>query len=113
MKISLIPAFAALLLVNNVSAFSPMPSSMALRLASRNTLGMAVELEPEPEGGEEVSSVDDSLAGSRVKNMGEVDGVSSEDGTVYKFWLTAEADGAKIKEYRTTILKDAAKKVKH
>mmetsp|Transcript_21546 Transcript_21546/g.26013 ORF Transcript_21546/g.26013 Transcript_21546/m.26013 type:complete len:182 (+) Transcript_21546:4-549(+) len=79
-------------------------------MASLSKLGMAVELEPEPEGGDEISAVDDTLPGSRAKNMGEVDDVSSEDGTVYKFWLTAEADGAKIKEYRTTILKDAAKK---
>merc|ERR1719223_795407 len=45
-----------------------------------------------------------------MKNMGEVEGVKEDEGTVYKFWLTATAEASLIKEYNTQILKDAAKK---
>ena len=34
----------------------------------------------------------------------------SHDGPVYQFWMTAEVDGALIKELRTQILKDASRK---
>merc|ERR1711976_729906 len=42
--------------------------------------------------------------------MGEVEGKSQEDGPVYKFWLSATAEGALIKGLNTQVLKDAAKK---
>lgn len=77
------------------------PSS-AMRMAQ-------VELEPEPEGGEEVTAIS-SMAGSRLKNMGENSDVKSEVGTVYKFWLLSEAEASLIKEIRTQILKDAKQK---
>lgn len=69
----------------------------------------SVELVAEPEGGDEMTSVQ-TMPGSRMKNMGEVDGVKDEGGTVYKFWLTAKANGSLIKEFNTQILKDSAKK---
>ena len=70
----------------------------------------AVELKPEPEGGEEIELVDATMASSRMKNMGEVPNVKDDRGKVYKFWLTAEAQGPLIKELHTQVLKDASKK---
>lgn len=58
-------------------------SPMAVKASSALA---AVELVPEPEGGEELVSVK-TMAGSRMKNMGEVEGVKEDDGTVYKFWV--------------------------
>ena len=72
-------------------------------------LHAAVELKPEPEGGDEVSAVK-SMDGSRLKNMGAAEGIQNDDGTVYKFWLTATAKGALIKELHNQVLKDASKK---
>jgi hypothetical protein len=69
-----------------------------------------VELMPEPQGGEELTAIS-TMEGTRMKNMGEVEGMKSEDGTVYKFWLQTIANGELVKEYKTTILKDAKKKV--
>ena len=69
----------------------------------------AVELAPEPEGGEEVTALK-SLEGTRVKNMGEVEGITNDDGTVYNFWINGLAQGALIKELNTQVLKDAKKK---
>jgi hypothetical protein len=69
----------------------------------------AVELIPEPEGGEDLTALK-TLEGSRVKNMGEAEGTKKHDeGTVYKFWITATAQGALIKELNTKVLKDASK----
>eukprot|EP00559_Dactyliosolen_fragilissimus_P006000 CAMPEP_0184865782 /NCGR_PEP_ID=MMETSP0580-20130426/19052_1 /TAXON_ID=1118495 /ORGANISM="Dactyliosolen fragilissimus" /LENGTH=192 /DNA_ID=CAMNT_0027365101 /DNA_START=102 /DNA_END=680 /DNA_ORIENTATION=+ len=71
---------------------------------------MAVELVAEPEGGEELTAIE-SMPFCRVKNLGADDEVNSEDGSqVYSFWMTAEADGALIKKYRTQVEKDASKK---
>lgn len=67
------------------------------------------ELEPEPEGGEELIPRN-SMPGARVKNMGEAQGCKSDDGTPYSIWMTAEVEGALVKEIRTQILKDASKK---
>jgi len=76
---------------------------------------MAVELNPEPEGGTELKSLS-TMANSRMKNMGIVssDDLSNSeneaaDGDVYEFWMTAEAEGALIKDYRVKVSKDAAK----
>jgi FKBP-type peptidyl-prolyl cis-trans isomerase (trigger factor) len=105
MKIS----FAAILgttLVSQALAFAPNGKS-AFRLSPLN---LHYELKAEPEGGEELTPIA-SMAGSRMKNMGVDAGTKSEDGSdVYTFWLTADADGKLIKEYRTTVEKDAAKK---
>jgi Bacterial trigger factor protein (TF) len=70
---------------------------------------MAVELKPEPEGGEEVTAVK-TMAGSRMKNMGQATGVKSDLGTVYSFWMQATVNGALIKDLNTQVLKDAKKK---
>lgn len=95
----------SLLLVAECSAFVSKPS-----FSGRQPLALnAVELVPEPEGGEDVPSLK-TLDGSRVKNMGEAPGATSEDGTVYSFWITARAEGALIKELNSKVLKDAAKK---
>lgn len=69
----------------------------------------AVELVPEPEGGDEITSLK-TMEGSRMKNMGEAEGAKDDDGTVYKFWLKATAKGSLVKELNTKVLKDAAKK---
>lgn len=71
----------------------------------------AVELEPEPEGGEEIQAVS-TMPGSRMKNMGEATGVKAKAGagTAYNFWLTAQADATLIKTINTRVLKDASKK---
>jgi hypothetical protein len=70
----------------------------------------AVECDPEPDGGEELTS-QTTMPGCRVKKMGEAEGATkTDDGTVYKFWITAEADGSLIKEYRKDVLKNAQKK---
>ena len=59
----------------------------------------AVELKPEPEGGTELLKMSlSSLPGSRMKNLGPDSDASDAD--VYKFWLTAIADGAQIKKLR-------------
>jgi hypothetical protein len=79
---------------------------------STSTTGLygAVELVPEPEGGEELTAIK-TLDGSRMKNMGEAEGVTSEDGsTVYKFWLKAKVEGTLIKELHSEVLKQSAKK---
>lgn len=78
------------------------------RAASPSKMFASYELAPEPEGGTEVTAVS-TMANSRMKNMGEDTDLKSEDGTVYKFWMTASADGSMIKKMRTQIVKDAAK----
>eukprot|EP00594_Rhizosolenia_setigera_P012540 CAMPEP_0178964982 /NCGR_PEP_ID=MMETSP0789-20121207/16000_1 /TAXON_ID=3005 /ORGANISM="Rhizosolenia setigera, Strain CCMP 1694" /LENGTH=176 /DNA_ID=CAMNT_0020649859 /DNA_START=168 /DNA_END=698 /DNA_ORIENTATION=+ len=72
---------------------------------------MAVELEPEPVGGEEIEAIQ-SMANSRVKNMGPVDddSIKGEDGsTVYNFWLNASVEASLVKEIRVTVEKDASR----
>ncbi|KAL7581043.1 hypothetical protein ACA910_005848 [Epithemia clementina (nom. ined.)] len=78
---------------------------------SRTTLmlDMAVELVAEPEGGEELTPLT-SMPGCRVKQMDELKGLKCDFGTPHEFWMTAEVDGALIKEIRAQILKDASKK---
>lgn len=74
-------------------------------------LNMAVELEPEPVGGEEIEAIQ-SMANSRVKNMGPVedDSIKGEDGsTVYNFWLNASVEASLVKEIRVTVEKDASR----
>lgn len=69
---------------------------------------MAYELVAEPEGGEELHSID-TMADSRMKNMGPNDEFKSDDGQVYTFWMTANADGKMIADYRRQVEKDASK----
>lgn len=66
----------------------------------------AAALEPEPEGGEELDRISSSLPGSRMKCIGKEEG---EDG-VCRFWLTATADGEKIRKVRVQTEKEASRK---
>jgi hypothetical protein len=91
----------------STSAFAPIAARSYFRAF---TLAMAVELTPEPEGGEELQAIS-TVAETRMKNMGEADGVTSDEGTVYQFWLSTIADGEMIKQIRTQVLKDASKNV--
>ena len=72
-------------------------------------LQLSYDLLEEPEGGEELTPMV-SMPGCRVKKMEELKNVKCDFGTPYEFWMTAEVDGALIKEVRTQILKDASKK---
>lgn len=85
------------------AAFAP-PNPFQIRSTLYATTD--VELVAEPEGGTELTAVSSSLPGSRMKDMGAVDG---EDG-VHSFWLSAVAEGKKIKELRTQTEKEASKK---
>jgi hypothetical protein len=91
----------------STSAFAPIAVTSYTRAC---TLTMAVELTPEPEGGEELHAIS-TLVETRMKNMGEADGVTSDEGTVYQFWLSTIAEGEMIKQIRTQVLKDASKNV--
>ena len=95
------------LLASQCSAFVSQPSTVVLR--NEAMILNAVELVPEPEGGDEITSLK-TMEGSRMKNMGEAEGAKDDDGTVYKFWLKATAKGSLVKELNTKVLKDAAKK---
>ena len=70
-----------------------------------------VELIPEPEGGQELIP-SSTIEGTRVKLMGEADRLSSDDGTVYKFWMRTIAQGELIKKFKIDILKESKKKVR-
>lgn len=82
-------------------------------------LGAAVELVAEPEGGEEISAVK-TMPGSRMKKMGEAEGLTGvrevgddseeEEGPINKYWLTATVEGSLVKEIHSTVLKESAKK---
>jgi len=69
----------------------------------------AAELVAEPEDGEELTPLK-TMEGARMKNMGVCEGVEGKDGPVYNFWLTAQANGKLISEFRAQIMKDASKK---
>merc|ERR1719253_2093939 len=101
------------LLVNALSSsafvVNPTSGTPAFATKSSTTQFMTVELEPEPEGGEEISALT-VMEGSRIKNMGECSETKSENGdTVYNFWMTAIADGELVKKLRTQVSKDAAR----
>lgn len=103
MKLSLFTI--SLLLAAPASAFVSKPS-----FSSKNHLALnAVELKPEPEGGEEIMALK-TMEGSKMKNMGEAEGVKSDDGTAYTFWLSATAQSPLIKKLNTEVMKNAAKK---
>ena len=112
MKFSALFGSIALLVLGNAAAFAPVATkhtSSALRAAG--------ELVAEPEGGEEIQPVK-TMAGSRMKNMGEAEGLSGvrseEDaetqGTINKYWLTAKVEGSLVREIHQTVLKESAKK---
>ena len=90
------------------SAFVSQQAFAARSTAHASQLKMAIDLEAEPEGGEEIEAVD-TMAGSRMKNMGIVDKKAEDGSDAFSFWMTAEADGQMIKKYRDQVSKDAAK----
>lgn len=115
MKLSILPLAAILgVSVYSVTAFTSAPQLRSSNISSgagagsssSRTLLRAAELKPEPEGGEELTKISSSMEGSRMKNMGADD----EEEGVYKFWLTATADGDQIKKVRLTTEKEASKK---
>lgn len=96
-------------LLSSVVAFQAPLCSFQKQSVSSSRWMAAVELEPEPEGGEEITPRA-SMPGCRMKNMGPAKDCSSDDGEPFNFWMTGQVDGALIKEVRTQVLKDAAKK---
>ena len=109
MKFSGSFAIAALLL-GSASAFAP--------TAHRTTSSTQLfgELVAEPEGGEEIFAVK-TMAGSRMKKMGEAENLTGvrdddedADATIYKYWLQAKVEGSLVKEIHSTVLKESAKK---
>lgn len=111
-------SIALLSLLGGAKAFAPTtPTTMGSSLV---VLGAAVELVAEPEGGEEISAVK-TMPGSRMKKMGEAEGLTGvrevgddadaeEEGPIYKYWLTATVEGSLVKEIHSTVLKESAKK---
>ena len=100
MKLSL-PLFLGLAV--QATAFTTY-SSQSTIIPSSTSL-YAAELKPEPEGGEELTKMSSSMERSRMKNMGPGEGEG-----VYKFWLSATADGAQVKQLRQQTEKEASKK---
>ena len=76
-------------------------------------LSAAVELEPEPDGGVELTARK-SMPDCRLKQLRKLDDGQSKknDGgdNAHEFWMTAIAEGELIKSIRAQILKDASKK---
>jgi len=105
-------SIALLLLVGTASAFAPASRG----IVCPSVLGAAVELVADPEGGDEISAVM-TMPGSRMKNMGDAEGLTGVrtdsdygEGTVSKYWLRAKVEGALVKEIHSTVLKESAKK---
>jgi hypothetical protein len=100
-----------LALLGTATAFCPVSTSRGPLVSS--SLDAAVELVAEPEGGEEILSVK-TMAGSRMKKMGEAKGLTgfrdAADGTVYKYWLKAKVEGSLVKEIHGNVLRESAKK---
>jgi len=77
--------------------------------SSKTELAMAMDLKPEPDGGDEMTQID-IIEKSRMKNMGKSEDGKMIDGSdVHKFWMTAEADGSFVQKIRTKLLKEAGK----
>jgi hypothetical protein len=91
-------------------AFVVKPSTPVVVSTDRRfTLAMAYDMVPELEGGQDMTP-SSSLPSCRMKKMEALPDIKSDVGPVHKFWMTAEADGKLISEYRTQLLKDASKK---
>lgn len=101
-------ALSSLFISQSANSFAP-STLLHFHSARQNqrTHLRAVELKPEPEGGDELQRVTSSLPGSRLKNLGP--DIEGEEG-VYKFWLTAKADGKEIKRLRDQTEREASKK---
>jgi Bacterial trigger factor protein (TF) len=106
-------AFVLLLLHLQLSnAFVSVASVAVSRLTTSSSPPsclFSTELVPEPEGGEVLTAVK-TMEGSKMKTMGENPDISSNDGQVYKFWLTAKVEGSLVKEIHSEVLKESAKK---
>ena len=102
--------FVICALVGLSDAFMTQPASSMIGRAPTISAAQAVPVEPEPEGGKEITAVTSSLPGCRMKQMDELSSITSDLGTPYQFWMTAEVEASLIKEIRTQILKDASKK---
>jgi hypothetical protein len=104
-------ARAAFAFVNPAAVASRGINNVVVFRSTRTVLNL-VELKPEPEGGEEVQRVSSSssslLPNSKLKNMG-IDGDEGGD-VVYKFWLSANADGKAIRKLRDQTEREASKK---
>mmetsp|Transcript_60506 Transcript_60506/g.148447 ORF Transcript_60506/g.148447 Transcript_60506/m.148447 type:complete len:223 (+) Transcript_60506:103-771(+) len=107
------------LLVVSVSTLTPPsavvnafvgPTTSTRSVSSSSLLRAAPELEPEPEGGDELTAIK-TLAGSRMKKMSPVDNIKSEDGSpVSEFWLSAKVEGSAVQSIHSEVLKESAKK---
>jgi hypothetical protein len=96
--LSLLHLSTAFIVIPNWTASSSFPTCLLMS-----------ELVPEPEGGVVLTAIK-TMEGSKMKNMGENPSVSSENGKVNKFWLTAKAEGSLVKEIYAEVLKQSAKK---
>lgn len=109
-------SIALLALLATATAFCPTSTSRGPLVVS-SSLNAAVELVAEPEGGEEILTVK-TMAGSRMKKIGEAEGLTGVrdddadgdgDATIYKYWLKATVEGALVKEIHATVLRESAK----
>lgn len=105
-------ALYAAALATTAQAFAPVSS----RAANRNTAAVnkrsriassRAAAPPSPaEGGEELTKVvSGSLPGSLMKNMG-----PDEEEGVFRFWLSATAEGEKVKKLRAQCEREASRK---
>ncbi|KAG7349750.1 bacterial trigger factor-like protein [Nitzschia inconspicua] len=91
------------------TAFVNKASGDVCRPTKSPTCLFSTELVPEPDGGTVLTAVK-TMEGSKMKNMGENPEITSKDGQVYKFWLTAKVEGSLVKEIHGEVLKQSAKK---
>jgi len=106
MQLSTLFTMTSLLASSSAFIVSPLIAT------SHGALSMVqVDLVPEPEGGQELIPTN-TMDGTRMKLMGEADGLTSNDGTVYKFWMRTIAQGELIKQFKIDILKESKKKVR-
>ena len=89
---------------------SPMHMTTATTTTSTSRMAQ-VELIPEPEGGQELIPLN-TMDGTRFKLVDKVDSLTSDDGTVYKFWMQTVAKGELIQQFKMDILKESKKKVR-
>lgn len=115
-------SIAIAFLLGTATAFAPVAKQQQQQQqhATSTALAGSAELVAEPEGGEEIFAVK-TMPGSRMKKMGEAEGLTgvreasgddgdSSDEAISKYWLTAKVEGALVKEIHSTVLKESAKK---
>jgi hypothetical protein len=106
---SLLPFLAVVVAQCGAFVVVQQPTPSVVAVVSTALSMAAYAMTPEAEGGEEMTP-NSSLPSCRMKKMEARPDIRSDIGPVSKFWLTAEADGTMIKEYRKQLLKDASKK---